>query len=52
MREWPTDKKSLFGRHRPAYAEIMPEPVRSSDLMVWSMPEVGVAVKILANQRL
>jgi hypothetical protein len=30
----------------------MLEPVWSSDLMVWSMPEAGVAVKIVANQRL
>jgi hypothetical protein len=30
----------------------MPEPVWSNDLMVWSMPEAGAAVKILANQRL
>jgi hypothetical protein len=27
------DKKSLFGLHRPAQAEIMPEPVLSSEFM-------------------
>jgi hypothetical protein len=27
------DKKSLFGLHRPAQAEIMPEPVLSSEFI-------------------
>jgi hypothetical protein len=46
------DKKSLFGLHRPAQAEIMPELGLSIDLMVGSMAKAGIKVNNTTNQRL
>jgi hypothetical protein len=34
-------KKSLFGLHRPARAEIRPKPVWSIDVMAGSVAEAG-----------
>jgi hypothetical protein len=50
MRGSKTDKKSLFGWHRPAEAEIMPEPVWSSDITVRSLAQAGMNVKIKTGQ--
>ena len=46
------DKKSLFHLPRPSRAEIMPEPVWSSDVMVGNMPETGKNGKRTTHQRL
>jgi len=42
----PIDKKSLSGRHRPAWAESMPKPAKGRDVMVGSLSEAQINVKI------